>query len=125
MDGTIHHYCDPVRVPDEMEKIVDFIKQNRNTCHPVALAAKVHHRLVAIHPFDDGNGRVSRLVMNLIVMRAGYPPIVIKNETREEYYLALSKADNGDFQQLLTLFHDETKNSLDLMLDVIGRTKSS
>lgn len=119
MDGTIHHYCDPLRVPEEMEKLIDFIDQNREKSHPVVLAARVHHRLVAIHPFDDGNGRVVRLVMNLIVMRAGYPPIVIKNETREDYYLALSKADKGDYDDLLTLFHDEMTGSLKLMLQVV------
>lgn len=119
VDGTIHHYCDPVRVPEEMEKLITFINKNLENYHPVELAAKVHYRLVSIHPFDDGNGRVSRLVMNLIVMRAGYPPIVVKNETREDYYLALRKADKGDMKNLLSLFHDEMANSLGIMLQVL------
>lgn len=119
VDGTIHHYCDPVRVPEEMEKLIDFINRNPEKCHPVELAAKVHYLLVSIHPFDDGNGRVSRLIMNLIVMKAGYPPIIIKNEKREDYYLALRKADEGDLGDLLSLFHGEMKNSLDIMLDFL------
>ena len=119
VDVTIHHYCDPVRVPEEMEKLIDFINRNPEKCHPVELAAKVHYRLVSIHPFDDGNGRVSRLIMNLIVMKAGYPPVIIKNEKREDYYLALRKADKGDLDNLLSLFHDEMKNSLDIMLDFL------
>ncbi|WP_255259626.1 hypothetical protein [Lentibacillus sp. CBA3610] len=57
--------------------------------------------------------------MNLIVMKAGYPPIVIKNEKREDYYQALAQADNGDFYPLLSLFYDEMKRSLELMLEVI------
>jgi len=119
MDGTIHHYCDPVRVPEEMEKLIDFINHNKAEYHSVELAAKAHHYFVAIHPFDDGNGRVARLVMNLIIMEAGYPPIVIKNERREDYYLALSKADKGNFEKLLKLFYKEMENSLQMMLEVV------
>src|SRR5690625_6898133 len=119
MDGTIHHYCDPVSTPEEMEKLIDFIAHNKAGYHPVDLAAKAHHYFVALHPFDDVNGRVARLVMNLIVMKAGYPPIVIKNETREDYYLALSKADKGNFEKLLKLFYEEMQNSLQMMLQVV------
>lgn len=104
-----------------MERLTELMNQNPENDHSVKLAAKVHHRFVAIHPFDDGNGRVARLLMNLIVMRAGYPPIIIKNETRKNYYLALNKADQGDYETLFTLFYTEMKNSLEMMLRVVGR----
>lgn len=119
IDGSIHYYTDPVHVPEEMEKLTSFMNQNKEGYHPVELAAIVHHRLVAIHPFDDGNGRVARLLMNLILMRAGYPPIVIKNETREDYYVSLFKADHQEFADLFALFHKEMKNSLQMMLEVV------
>lgn len=117
--GNIHHYTDPIRVPEEMERLTELMNQNPENDHPVKLAAKVHHKFVAIHPFDDGNGRVARLLMNLIVMRAGYPPIVIKNKTREEYYLALYEADQDDYETLFSLFYTEMKNSLEMMLQVV------
>ena len=57
--------------------------------HPVRFAAEAHYRLVKIHPFEDGNGRLSRLLMNLILMRGGYPPTLIKLENRQEYFQSL------------------------------------
>src|SRR5690625_1712932 len=104
-----------------MEKLIDFITHNKAGYHPVELAAKAHHYFVAIHPFDDGNGRVARLVMNLIMMEAGYPPIVIKNETREDYYLALSKADKVNFEKMFRLFYKEIENSLKIILHIIDK----
>lgn len=50
--------------------------------HPVRYAALAHYKLVDIHPFADGNGRTSRLIMNLILLRAGYPPVIIYKEDR-------------------------------------------
>lgn len=58
--------------------------------------------------------------MNLIVIRAGYPPLVIKNETREDYYLALQEADKGNFDPLITLFQEVMDHSLQVMLQVIN-----
>ena len=57
--------------------------------HPLRFAAEAHYRLVKIHPFEDGNGRLSRLLMNIILMRAGYPPTLIKIEDRQEYFDSL------------------------------------
>ncbi len=64
--------------------------------HPVIVASFIHHSLVGIHPFVDGNGRVARLLMNLYLMRHGYPPVVLKQEDRERYYRYLQLADSGD-----------------------------
>lgn len=60
------------------------------------IAAQAHHRLVSIHPFTDGNGRTARLLMNLILMRAGYPPAIIRPDDYTEYLKTLEKADVGD-----------------------------
>jgi hypothetical protein len=62
----------------------------------------LHHRFVQIHPFDDGNGRMARVLMNLVLMRLGYLPAVIKKEDRSAYLLALSQADAGDYDPLVT-----------------------
>lgn len=50
--------------------------------HPIKLAALAHHKLVYIHPFSDGNGRTSRLLMNLVLMRNAYPPVIIPKQLR-------------------------------------------
>jgi len=68
--------------------------------HPIKKAAFIHHELVRIHPFLDGNGRVSRLITNLYLMKIGYPPIILKKEDRRKYYQVLQKADNGDLSFL-------------------------
>lgn len=117
MNGDIHKYCEPVKVPEEMGKLVDFI--NEADLHPVELAARTHHKLVGIHPFDDGNGRVARLLMNLIFMKKGYVPVVIKREKREEYYRALMQADKGKQDDFIQLVAEEEKNSLTLIMNII------
>jgi len=64
--------------------------------HPIKKAAFIHHELVRIHPFLDGNGRVSRLITNLYLMKQGYPSIILKKEDRRKYYQVLQRADDGD-----------------------------
>jgi Fic family protein len=65
-------------------------EEERKELHPVQLAAIFHFRFVTLHPFDDGNGRISRLLMNMILMRAGYAPAIIRLEDREQYIYALA-----------------------------------
>lgn len=64
--------------------------------HPMAFLAELHARLERIHPFRDGNGRVGRLAMNLLLVRHGYPPAVIYKRDRARYLRALRRADRGD-----------------------------
>jgi Fic family protein len=85
--------------------------------HPVALAALAHHKLVAIHPFIDGNGRTARLVMNLILIRSGYPPTVILRVNRGQYYRALLHADNGRLAPLVNFVGRAVERSLTLYLE--------
>lgn len=116
VDGDIHKYCEPLLVPDEMEELIDFI--NNSSLHPVETAARAHYRLVAIHPFADGNGRLARLLMNLILMKEGFVPVVIKNEEREEYYRTLMKADKGDLIDFIEMIKTEEKRSLLIMIEI-------
>lgn len=90
---------------------------SEKTSHPVALAALAHHRLVAIHPFIDGNGRTARLVMNLILMRAGYPPTVIQRINRRQYYRVLEQADAGKPAALVNFVGRAVERSLNLYLE--------
>ena len=81
-----------------MEKYTSNIKKLK--LHPIKKATFLHHEFVRIHPFLDGNGRVSRLITNLYIMNQGYPPIVLKKEDRCKYYQALQKADDSNVSPL-------------------------
>lgn len=80
-----------------LKDFVDWYKENKNKFKPLVLAAILHNQFEYIHPFQDGNGRVGRLLLNFILMKNNYPPINIKLEDRKEYYSTLqeySKRDN-------------------------------
>lgn len=81
-------------VPDMMTDLLKFYTENETICHPVKLAAQMHSRLVNIHPFIDGNGRICRLVMNLILLQNGYPITIFSPEEadRSRYFDALNQA---------------------------------
>lgn len=95
----------------------DWIIGAEKSIHPIALAAQAHHRLVAIHPFLDGNGRTARLVMNLLLMRRGYPPTVILRANRRQYYSVLAQADSGKPEALVNIVGRTVENSLNLYLE--------
>ncbi|KAM0732181.1 Protein adenylyltransferase Fic [Formica fusca] len=84
--------------------------------HPVRYAALAHYKLVHIHPFADGNGRTSRLLMNMILMRAGYPPVIIHKQHRHKYYENLQLANSGDVRPFVRFIAECTEQTLDLFL---------
>lgn len=95
-DGAKHDFPQPYLVSKLMEDCFIFYEENKNTMHPVEMAAQLHQKLVNIHPFIDGNGRTSRLIMNLQLIKNGYPIAIIDSEMskRKDYYKLL-----GDFQK--------------------------
>ncbi len=102
--GATHIPPDFVKVPELMEKLILNYK-TWNKYHPIIRATLLHGELVKIHPFVDGNGRTSRLIMNLDLMKHGFNPVIIKKENRLQYYEALDKAhttkDYTDFVKLI------------------------
>lgn len=96
--GSSHTPPKHFKLLDLMEEYFRFYEENKNTMHPVELSAEMHERLVTIHPFIDGNGRTSRLVMNLILLKNGYPITIIEgdNAKRLEYYDSLELSRNID-----------------------------
>jgi Fic family protein len=100
-NGELFHYSAPSETPKLMEELMFWYKNN-DIEHPVILAAELHYRFIRIHPFDDGNGRIARLLANFELMRSGYPPIIVKAKDKENYLTALQKADVGD----IAAFHD-------------------
>lgn len=96
--GEVHHYATPEEVAPMMAELIEWHREEdrKAELHPVVHAALFHHRFLAIHPFDDGNGRLGRILMNLLVMRAGFPPAVVKLADRDPYVAALRRADAGE-----------------------------
>lgn len=73
----------PSEVTMEVASLVKWLQSHEALqMHPIRYAALAHYKLVYIHPFVDGNGRTSRLLMNLILMQAGYPPVIIPKQDR-------------------------------------------
>lgn len=104
--GAEHVPPDRLRVPELMERFIAWYREEAMALHPVERAARVHSDFVKIHPFVDGNGRTSRLLMNLELMKAGYPAAVLPVERRFEYYRALDQdqvhGNPGPFYRLIS-----------------------
>lgn len=90
ISGTEYIPPSPEDVPQLMKHLADQILSSRSTLHPIELAAMAHKRLVDIHPFVDGNGRTARLLMNLILVNAGYGVVSIPPIWRNDYINSLS-----------------------------------
>ncbi|HOG91867.1 MAG TPA: Fic family protein [Syntrophales bacterium] len=86
----------PERIPELMQSFIAGIPGAREEHHPVEFAAILHWELVTIHPFIDGNGRTARLLMNLALFQAGYPPAIIPPILRRDYLDTLNKTHKGD-----------------------------
>ena len=81
----------PDRIPELMKSFIAGIPERKTEHHPVEFAAIIHKELVTIHPFIDGNGRAARLLMNLALLQAGYPPAIIPPILRRDYLDTLNK----------------------------------
>ncbi|TZF83252.1 Fic family protein [Pedobacter sp. BS3] len=112
----------PFLVPKQMEDYFRFYNEQKDSLHPVELSAELHERLVTIHPFIDGNGRTARLIMNLILIRNGYPIAILKgdSETRLKYYKALETAQTGGNKtDFILLVADTVKQALEKYLGIL------
>lgn len=98
-DGVVHEYCPPEHVQAEMDRFIDSHREIEAEAYPVEVeAAWMHHRFVRTHPFQDGNGRVSRMLMAYAYVKRGLPPPVIAAQFRPEYISSLEEADGGDLR---------------------------
>lgn len=100
--GSEHRPPEPIAVPGLIQKAIEWLNASASKL-PLIGSAYVHHQIAYIHPFLDGNGRTARLLMNLVLLRAGYPIVNIKRDDRPKYYEALSFADVGLYEPLLEL----------------------
>lgn len=111
ISGSNHLPPQPFLVQKLMEDYFIWYANNKNRLHPVVLAAEMHERLVTIHPFVDGNGRTSRLIMNLILLQHGYVIANIKgdNSSRMNYYEALEVVQTGGSNEKFVQLIAETE----------------
>jgi Fic family protein len=119
--GEIFRFASPEETPAEMDKLIQWLrseieKGDDEALHPVALAALFHYKFIRVHPFDDGNGRLARILMNMLLMRAGYPPSIIKAAEKESYYIALRKADGDDLNAFVEYVGTVLLDSMELYL---------
>ena len=94
--GSKYPVCKPERIAGEMEALFTWAASERDKYHPVEFAAQLHKRFVFIHPFIDGNGRLSRLLMNTALIQDGYMLAVIPPVLRQEYISLLERAHKDD-----------------------------
>ncbi len=104
------------KVSQLIDELIDFVNKNPLGLNDIELATVFHHKLVWIHPFFDGNGRTVRLVMNLLLMRKGFPPAIILKNDRKKYYEALKQANQGNYQKLMLLMCQAVERTLNIYL---------
>lgn len=122
--GEVHYFTAPELVKPEMTDLLDWYHESEGMGeHPIVLAAAFHYRFVAIHPFDDGNGRMARLLMNLILIRHGYTVAMIRAEDRGLYIDILERGQRtgrspvaGDLREFIEFVASCCESSLRLHL---------
>jgi Fic family protein len=120
--GSKHIPPQPYLLEPLMNDYFEFYSQHKNSLHPVVLAAEMHERLVTIHPFIDGNGRTSRLIMNLILLQNGYPLVIIGGDydSRMAYYDALEQANtNNEKSVFINFVAQKLKDALTRYLAIL------
>lgn len=115
--GAAHQPPEAWQVPELMDGWHEWLQTEAPKLHPIEQAALTQHRLVNIHPFLDGNGRTARLVMNLVLLRHGYPPTIILRVNRRQYYRVLAQADAGQPAALVNFVGRAVERSLTLFLE--------
>ena len=139
--GDCFEYASPEETPQMMTDLVNWYNaaEMEGKLSPVELAALFHYRYIRIHPFEDGNGRIARLMVNYILARHGWPMIVIRNRKKAEYLEALHRADGrvgskpykgaqtslGKIQSFMAFFNrtvcEEIKCNIDIVEDKEGK----
>ena len=116
--GELFEYVSPMEVPARMQALVDWLGEALADpkLNILTIAARLHHEFVLIHPFDDGNGRVARMLVNYLFLRDGYSPIIVPTEQKTDYLTALRLADAGDLTPLAEFFGKQLTRSLNLAI---------
>jgi Fic family protein len=105
-----HEYAPPDKIAYKVRQVVDWLNgpEPKKIKNPLRVAARVHYDLLRAFPFQSDSGKVSRLLMNVILMRAGYPPAIVHSTERQKYYEALK----GQLPIILAMVNDAITNAL-------------
>lgn len=120
--GASHLPPDYHKIHELIKQAVCWFQENNRKINAVELSAILHHKIVNIHPFIDGNGRTARLVMNFLLMQAGYPPVVILKTDRKKYYRLLQQADTGKYEEFINFVCRGVERSLLIYLQALEPT---
>lgn len=116
--GEIFRFASPEETPALMHDLIIWYQEKLKdkNLNPILLASNFHYKFIRIHPFDDGNGRTARILMNFILMQFGFPPVIIKTEDKYNYFSALQQADSGIIEPLINYISENLNRSLELMI---------
>ena len=122
-DGTVFLYCPPEQVDLEMDKLVALYNTELNDLHVIVKAAWLHLAFVQIHPFQDGNGRMARLLASLVLIQGNLFPFTVERYGRKRYIDALESVDEGDYQALVDIIMDDQLDGIrEAQLDLAAIT---
>lgn len=111
----------PEKVGGEMDKLIKWYEENDRKMHPLKLASEFHAKFERIHPFEDGNGRVGRVLLNAILLENNYPPLIIRKTSRLSYFSALEAFDNGYKEKLERFLLEKLKKTFNNFFKVYVR----
>ena len=114
---VVYNYCPPEHVDAEMDSLTSIFNEELGDSHVLVRAAFLHHAFVQIHPFQDGNGRMARLLASFVLIKEGLFPLAIDRDERTRYIVALEKADNHIYQPLVDIFSDNQITSIERALN--------
>nr|WP_295926037.1 Fic family protein [uncultured Dyadobacter sp.] len=116
--GEIFRFATPEETPSRMEELVSWYRKHESdsNVNPILLASEFHYRFIRIHPFDDGNGRTARILMNFILMKFNFPPVIIKTADKGNYLSALQLADAGLIDPFVEYIAKNLLSSFELMI---------
>ncbi len=114
--GSEHTPPKFTEVPRLLEQLFSQFYSEKKTLHPIELATFMHNRFVNIHPFTDGNGRTARLLMNWILIKSKFPPVIIEFSNKEQYYKSIEAADKGDQKPFAIFLAEQLLSQYTLLL---------
>ncbi|MCC7430609.1 Fic family protein [bacterium] len=118
-DGTKFLYCPPEQVDSEIENLLEIYEElAKQKVKPILIATWFHHSFTQIHPFQDGNGRIARLLASLILIKSGLFPLTVSRNERKEYLSSLEKADSNHPQALVSFFCQLQKTNIEMALNL-------